>query len=179
MSENTGTTVQQSAEHAKSFAPLDPATFPSQLLWLAITFGLLYVVVRRVVLPRAGSVIEERRNRIKGYIALAEEIRRDTQVALARYTQAVADARSHAGEVAKDLREKVRLEVETERVRIEAEIDARISEAEKRIAAAKAKALATVGEIASEVASAIVSKLVDEEVTTDEVKSALVKHAAE
>ena len=61
MSENTGTTAQQSAEHPKSFAPLDPATFPGQLLWLAITFGLLYVLVRRVVLPRAGSVIEERR----------------------------------------------------------------------------------------------------------------------
>src|SRR6516225_47371 len=115
MSENVRTAVlQQSTEHAKSFAPLDPATFPGQLLWLAITFGLLYVLVRRVVLPRAGSVIEERRNHIKGDIALAEEIRRDTQVALARYTQAVTDARSHAGEVAKGLREKVKLEVETE-----------------------------------------------------------------
>jgi F-type H+-transporting ATPase subunit b len=179
MSENTGTTVQQSAEQPKSFAPLDPTTFPSQLLWLGITFGLLYVLVRRVMSPRVGSVIEERHNRIKGDLALAEEIRRDTQVALTRYTQAVADARSHAGEVAKDLREKVKLEVETERATIEAEIAARISEAEKRIAAAKAKALTSVSEIASEVASAMVSKLIDEEVTTDEVKSALVKHAAE
>jgi F-type H+-transporting ATPase subunit b len=179
MSENSGTTVQQSAEHPKSFAPLDPATFPGQLLWLAITFGLLYVLVRRVVLPRAGSVIEERRNRIKGDIALAEEIRRDTQVALARYTQALADARSNAGKVVNDMRQKVKLEVEKERAKIEAEIVARISEAEKRIAAAKARALASVGEIANEVTSAIVSKLIDEEVTTDEVKSALVKHAAE
>ena len=51
--------------------------------------------------------------------------------------------------------------VETERARIEAEIAARISEAEKRIAAAKARALASVGEIANEVTSAIVSKLID------------------
>ena len=72
---------------------------------------LLYVLVRRVVLPRAGSVIEERRNRIKGNIALAEEIRSDTQVALARYTQAVADARFHASEVVNDVRQKVKLEV--------------------------------------------------------------------
>jgi F-type H+-transporting ATPase subunit b len=174
MSENVGTAVlQQSTEHAKSFAPLDPATFPGQLLWLAITFGLLYVV------PRAGSVIEERRNRIKGDIALAEEIRRDTQVALARYTQAVADARFHASEVVNDVRQKVKLEVDEERARIEAEIAVRISEAEKRIAAGKARALDSVGEIANEVARAIVSKLIDEEVTTDEVKSALVMHAAE
>jgi F-type H+-transporting ATPase subunit b len=179
MSENTGSTVQQSAEHHKSFPPLDPTTFPSQLLWLAITFGLLYVLVRRLISPRVGSVIEERHNRVKGDIALAEEIRADTQVALARYTQAVADARSNASQVANDMRQKVKLEVEKEQANIEAEITARISEAEKRIAAAKARALASVGEIANEVTSAIVSKLIDEEVTTDEVKSALVKHAAE
>ena len=179
MSENTGTAVQQSPEHPKSFAPLDPATFPGQLLWLVITFGLLYVLVRRVVLPRVGSVIEERKNRVKGDIALAEELKRDTQLALARYTEAVADARSKAGVVANDLRQKVKLEVETERAKIEAESEARISVAEKRIAAAKARALASIDEIASEVASAIVSKLIDEEVTTDEVKSALIKHAAE
>jgi len=178
MSEYTGTAVQQSAEH-KAFAPLDPTTFPSQLLWLAITFVLLYVLVRRVMLPRVCSVIEERRNHIKGDIALAEELKLDTQGALARYTQALTDARSHAGEIAKDLRQKVALEVEKERAKIEAEIETRISEAEKRIAAAKARALASVGEIASEVAGAIVSKLIDEEVTTDEVKSAYIQRAAE
>jgi F-type H+-transporting ATPase subunit b len=126
-----------------------------------------------------GSVIEERKNHVKGDVALAEEIRRDTQLELTRYTESVAEARSKAGVVANDLRQKVKLEVDTERAKIEAEIEARISEAEKRIAAAKARALASVGEIASEVASAIVSKLIDEEVTTDEVKSALIKHAAE
>jgi F-type H+-transporting ATPase subunit b len=136
MSENTGTAVQQSAEHHKVFAPLDPTTFPSQLFWLAITFALLYVLVRRVMSPRVGSVIEERHSRVKGDLALAEEIKRDTQVALARYTQAAADARFNAGEITKDLRQTVKLEVETEQARIEAEISARIFEAEKRIAAA-------------------------------------------
>ena len=86
---------------------------------------------------------------------------------------------SCAGSCCHVLVRSLRNAVETERARIEAEIAARISEAEKRIAAAKARALASVGEIANEVTSAIVSKLIDEEVTTDEVKSALVKHAAE
>jgi F-type H+-transporting ATPase subunit b len=179
MSEHTGTAVQQSAEHSKAFAPLDPTTFPSQLLWLAITFALLYVLVRRVMSPRVASVIEKRRNRIKGDIALAEELKADTQAALARYSQALADARSNAGEIAKDLRQKVTVEVGKERARMDAEISARVSEAEKRIAAAKATALASVNEIATEVASAIVSKLIDEKITTDEVKSAFIQHAAE
>ena len=179
MAENTATVVQQSAEHHKAFPPLDPTTFPSQLFWLTITFALLYLLVRRVMLPSVGSVIGERSKRINGDIALAEELRHDTQLALARYNEALADARSKASDVVKDMRKRLELDAAKERARIEAEMAARISEAENQIAAAKARALAAVGEIASDVAGAIVSKLLDTEVTTEEVKSALIQHAAE
>jgi F-type H+-transporting ATPase subunit b len=130
MAENTATVFQQSAEHHKAFAPLDPTTFPSQLFWLAMAFALLYLLVRRVMLPRVGSVMEERSNRIKGDLALAEELRHDTQLALARYNQALADARSKANDVVKDMRQKLELDVAKERATIEAEMAARISEAE-------------------------------------------------
>ena len=101
-----------------------------------------------------GSVIEERGNRIKGDLALAEELRRDTQFALARYNQDLADARSKASDTVKDMRQRLQLDVAKERARIEAEIAARISDAENQIAAAKARALASVGEIASGLAYA-------------------------
>ena len=53
------------AGHAKVFPPLDPATFVPQLVWLAISFGLLYLLLKRVALPRVGEVIEERADRIR------------------------------------------------------------------------------------------------------------------
>ena len=177
--QKAGTAVPESAGHAKVFPPLDPGTFAPQLIWLALTFGLLYLVLKRVVLPRVGEVIEERSDRVKRDLAQAEKLRADTEKALANYEQALGDARAKAGTIAKTMRDKLTAEVDKERAKVEAQIAAKLAEAESRIAATKSKALASVGEIASEVAGVIVTRLIGKDVTKDEVKRALVQRAAE
>ena len=77
------------------------------------------------------------------------------------------------------MRDNLTAEVDKERAKVEAQIAAKLAEAETRIAETKSKALASVGDIASEVAGAIVAKLIGEESTKDEVKRALVQRAAE
>src|SRR5690606_21466156 len=62
---HTETGVAHDAGHGEaSFPPFDSSTFPSQLLWLAITFGLFYLFLKKVVLPRIGGILEVRRDRI-------------------------------------------------------------------------------------------------------------------
>ena len=63
------TAVPHEAGHAKVFPPLDSGTFAPQLIWLALTFGLLYLLLKRFYLPRVGEVIEERRERIQRDLA--------------------------------------------------------------------------------------------------------------
>jgi F-type H+-transporting ATPase subunit b len=179
MAEKTHTAVHQNGEHAKAFPPLDPNTYASQLIWLAITFGLLYLLVRRVFLPRVGAILDERNARRMGELALAEKLKSDTEAAIARYEQALTDARIKANDIAKGMRAKLASETDKERARIEAQLAAMLAEAENRIVAAKSKALASIDEVASGVASAVVLRLIDKEVTTDEVKKALMQRAAE
>src|SRR6185436_15347896 len=102
-----GTATSQEAGHAKVFPPLDSGTFAPQLVWLALTFGLLYLILKRVVLPRVGEVIEERGDRIKRDLAHADKHRADTEKALANYEQALGDARIKAGAIAKTMRDKL------------------------------------------------------------------------
>jgi F-type H+-transporting ATPase subunit b len=178
MAEQIHAAVQPSGEHTKVFPPLDPNTYASQLIWLAITFGLLYLMVRRIFLPRVDAILEDRSGRIKGDFAATEKLKRDMEVTLATYQDALRNARTKADGVAKGMREKLAAETDTERARIEAHIAAMLAEAENRIEAAKSKALASVGEIASDVASAVVARLIGKEVTTDEVKRAVAQPAA-
>ena len=163
----------------KVFPPLDASNFAPQLIWLALTFGLLYLVLKRVVLPRVGEVIAERGDRVKRDLTQAEKLKSVTETALANYEQALGDARAKAGAIIKTMRDSIAAEVDKERAKVEAQITAKLAEAEKRIADTKSRALASVGDIASEVAGGIVSRLIGTEPSKDEVKQALVQRAAE
>jgi F-type H+-transporting ATPase subunit b len=179
MAQKASTAVPESGAQPKVFPPLDAGTFVPQLVWLALTLGLLYVLLRRVVLPRVGEAIEERADRIKRDLEQAEKLRAETEDALANYEQALAEARAKSNAMAKSMRDKLTAEVDKERAKVDAAIAAKLSEAERRIADTKSKALHSVGDIAGDVAGAIVARLIGKEVSKDEVKKALVQRAAE
>jgi len=154
--------AEMAAEHGEAhgaFPPFDPSTFLSQLIWLAIFFGLLYVLLSRVALPRVATILEERNDRIADDLAEAEKLKRESDEAVAAYEQALAEARAKAHGIAQEARDKAKAEVEAERSKVEADLDAKLDEAEQRINEVKAKALAEVDAIAKDTTEAIVSTL--------------------
>jgi F-type H+-transporting ATPase subunit b len=173
------TTPAEGVGPGKVFPPLDHTTFVPQLVWLAISFGLLYLLLKRVALPRVGEVIEERADRIRRDLDQAEKLKVETEGALAAYEQALTDARSKAGGVIKTMRDSLTAEVDKERARVEAEIARKVADAEARIEQTKQRALASVNDIATETAGAIVKKLIGADVSQDELQKALVRRAAE
>jgi len=160
-------------EKSGGLPQLNPADFTPQLVWLALTFVVLYLILAHVALPRIGEVIEERRDRVQRDLDAAERFKAETDAALAAYEQAVSEARHKASGMVKDMRDKLTTETEKERTAVESQISAKLTEAEARIAATKDKALSSVNEIAAETASAVVSKLLGEEVSPAEVKKVL------
>lgn len=134
-------------------------TFVPQLVWLAITFGFLYLMMARVALPRIANVLEERRDRIADDLDQAEQFKRQTDEAIAAYEKALADARANAHEIAQATRDKLNEETERQRKSIEARLAEKIAAAEKQIAATKEKALGNVRAVAIEVADAVVTEL--------------------
>jgi F-type H+-transporting ATPase subunit b len=147
-------------EPGKVFPPLDSNTFAPQLFWLALTFGLLYVLMKRIALPKVEAAIKERRQSIERDLKAAKKLKAETQLALSRYELALSEARERASAIVKDLRDKIAAEVETERARHEALLSQNLAEAEQRIAQSKATAIAGVNEIAADIAEAIVTRLV-------------------
>ena len=176
---NTATTGHDGGAHGKVFPPLKFDTFAPQIIWLAIVFGLLYLVLKRVALPRVGEVIEERAERVRRDLELAEKFKTETAQALANYEQALGEARAKAGAIVKDMREKLSAEIEGEKAKVEAQINEKLALAEASIAATKSKALASVGDISADVAGAIVSRLLGTEVSRAEIEKALVQRTAE
>ncbi len=139
---------------------LNPLDWGPQLLWLLITFGILYLLMVYVALPRIGSVIEARAARIANDLATADKLRRQTEEAIAAYEQALAEARQKAHAIVEEGRTKLKAEQAEERTLLESELAARTAEAEARIAAAKSAAMKDVNAVAADVAADIVRRLI-------------------
>ena len=169
------TTVAQDGSHDSGvFPPFDPATFPSQLLWLAITFGALYLLMSKVALPRIGSILENRKAIFDADLAAADASRQQTDAAIAAYEAALATARSNAQGIATETRDAIQADLSSKRQAVEAELTSKVTAAEARIAATKAEAMTHVDDIATETAQSVVTQLVGD-VSTDSVRSAVAK----
>jgi F-type H+-transporting ATPase subunit b len=152
---------------------LNPNDFAPQLFWLALTFGVLWWLMAKVALPKVGGVIEERAQRIQRDLDEAQRLKGETEKALADYEASLASARNRASGIAKDIREKLAGEVDGERKKVEAQVASRVADAEKRINDMKTKAMAEVGQIASDTAEAIVAELQGKPAARDEVAGAV------
>jgi F-type H+-transporting ATPase subunit b len=158
---HTGTSVEVPASgHAREFPPFNKQTFPSQLLWLALTFAALYLLMARIALPRIGSILERRRSRISGDLAEAQRLKGESDAAIASYEKALADARGRAQALVNDSRQRQAADAEAGRKALDATLNARIAQAETGIAATKSAAMVNVRGIATEAAAAIVERLI-------------------
>jgi F-type H+-transporting ATPase subunit b len=155
------TALHTETGHAEVFPPFDPSTFSGQLVWLTITFVILYVVLSRAALPRIGNIIDSRRARIEGDLREAERLRGETEKAVGAYEAALAEARKNAQKIAEETRDSIKSDIAGKRASVEAELAGRMTEAESRISATKNTALANVDGIAADTAQALVARLSD------------------
>ncbi len=160
--------------HEKQLPPFfRQETFSSQLVWLAVCFVILYWFLARVALPRVGTIIEQRRQRISRDLDEATRLKEETEKAIASYEQALAEAKAKAHTIAQETRDALQAEVSKEQEQVEQEIATKLEEAENRIADAKAEALSHVHEVASDTTRALMNKLLGVKVPDQELNEAV------
>lgn len=159
---------------AVGFPPFDASTFGSQLLWLAITFGALYVIMARVALPRIGEILEVRQDRIESDLAEADRMRQRTDQAVEAYEKELAEARQKAHGIAEQTRADNSAAADARRAEVEAELSKQVATAEARIQATKTEALKNVDAIAADTAAALVGQIAGK-VSAAEAASAVKK----
>ena len=155
-------TTEEGAHEATVFPPFDASTFPSQILWFALTFAVLYVLMSRVALPQIGSIIDKRKARIEGDLKEAERLRGETDKAVAAYEQALSDARKNAHGIAEETRASIKADLDGKRKAVEDDLSRKVADAEARITQNKNAAMTRVNEIAAETAVALVTQLTGE-----------------
>lgn len=88
--------AEHGGEHAGGLPQLNPATFPTQIFWLALSFGALYYLLSKKALPVVAQVLEERQARISADLSKAAGLKEEAEAVLANVDKAMAEARTQA-----------------------------------------------------------------------------------
>jgi F-type H+-transporting ATPase subunit b len=171
--EATKTEVGHDAGSHAAFPPFDSSTFPSQLLWLAITFGGLYYVMSRIALPKVGAVIQSRKAKIARDLDDAAAMQQQADAAAAAHEKTLADARAKAQSVALEARDKLAVETEARRKALEDQLSAKLALADQQIAATRAQAMSNVESIARDAAGAIFERILGRPADADAIAKAV------
>lgn len=143
---------------------LATADFAPQLIWLAITFIALYLVMWRVVLPRIVDVLQERQRRIDDDLVTAEGLKREADEALAAYEKALADARADAHGTASETRDAIKKQAAEREAELDATLARENQESDARIRAAQEEGRAHVRHIAIDAARTVTRRLIGADV---------------
>jgi F-type H+-transporting ATPase subunit b len=149
------------------------STYASQLFWLLVTFGLLYFVVGRTMVPKIVATVDQRDARIAGDLAAAEQARLAADRTEATWRAEMDAARSAAQAATSAAKARAAGAYEGQVKAADADLHERLVHHDLAIANAKADALANLSAVAAEAAQAMVAKLTGVEVGAEQAADAV------
>ena len=149
------------------------ADYAPQVVWLAITFVALYLILSRLALPGIARTLGNRESRLNGDLEAAERLKAEADVSLAAYRKSIADARAAAQGELKQAAAEMAAEAAKRESAFMMEVNNRTRAAEAAIGAAKSAALGDVHSMASEAARQLVARLTGVEPATADIAGAI------
>ena len=150
---------------------LNPEFWVSQIFWLTLTFGILYIVLSKLILPKISANLELRKSQIQENIEAAEKQREDSELKLKEFEEIILKSKSQAKNIFKETREKALKDIDFKRETLEKQIDEEIKKAEKEINELKKTAPEKISKIAIETSSEILKNLIGAEINNSSISA--------
>jgi len=169
-------TAVESSE-SSGMPQLNPEFWLSQIFWLIITFGILLVVLSKLILPKISENLEIRKTQILENIASAENQRKESDAKLKEYEKIIIDSKNEAKNYFNKAREKIVKDIDKKKKALDIEIAEEINKAEKEILDLKNNSPEKIKKIAAETSSDLVKQLIGVDVNNSSI-SAIVEDIA-
>ena len=150
---------------------LNPEFWISQIFWLTLTFGILYLVLSKLILPKISANLESRKSQILENIEAAEKQREDSETKLKDYEEIISKSRLDAKTIFNQAREKALKDINAKREVLDKQIDDEIIKAEQEIKILRENAPEKINKIAIETSSELVQKLIGAEINNSSISA--------
>ncbi len=162
--------ITQGAE-SEGMPQLNPEFWISQIFWLTLTFGILFLVLSKFILPKISANLETRKSQILENIDIAEKQRKESEDKIKEYEKIILKSKDEAKTLFSEARKKVLSEINVKKETLENEINKEIKIAEKEIIELKNNAPEKVNKIAIETSKELVKELIDAEVNNSNISA--------
>ena len=150
---------------------LNPEFWISQIFWLTLTFGILYAVLSKLILPKISANLESRKSKILENIEAAEKQRADSEIKIKEYEEIISRSKLEGKTIYNQVREKTLKDINAKREVLDKQIDREISKAEEEINALRKSAPEKINKIAIETSSELIQKLIGVEVNNSSISA--------
>ena len=150
---------------------LNPEFWISQIFWLTLTFGTLYIILSKLILPKISANLELRKSQIQENIEAAEKQKKESEIKLKEYDEIILKSRLKANDIFKDSREKVIKDINIKKEALDKQIDEEIKKVEKEINQLKETSPEKINKIAIEISSDILKKLIGADVNNSSISA--------
>ena len=150
---------------------LNPEFWVSQIFWLTLTFGILYVVLSKIILPKISVNLESRKSEIQENIEAAEKQRQKSESKILEYNKMISKSKLEAKNIFKDAREKAMKDINSKKEVLDNQIDDEIKKAEREIVLLRKTAPEKINKIAIDTSSELVQKLIGADVNNSSISA--------
>jgi len=150
---------------------LNPEFWISQIFWLILTFGIMYFILSKFILPKISNNLESRKSQILENIEAAEKQREDSETKLKEYDEILLKSKMEAKSLFNQTREKALKDIGSKKEVLDRQIDAEIIKAEKEIKELRVKAPDKINKIAIETSSELLEKLIGSEINSSSISA--------
>jgi len=150
---------------------LNPEFWVSQIVWLVLTFGILYIVLSKLILPKISDNLESRKSQILENIETAETQREESEKKLKEFEKIILESKLEAKNYFKEARQKILEDINNKRVALEKDIDNEISAAEQEVNNLKITSSEKIKNIAVETSSELIKQLIGEEANSSSISA--------
>ena len=148
---------------------LDPEFWFSQIFWLVITFGILYLVLSKLILPKISDNLETRKSQVLENLELAEKQRNESEEKLKEFDNIILKSKIDAKNLFNESRRKLLDDINNKRQKLDEEIDKEVKIAESEIEQLKKKSPEKINKIAIETSADLIKQLINADINNSSI----------
>ena len=164
------TSICSSAESG-GMPQLDPEFWVSQIFWLILTFGFLFIILSKLILPNISKSLETRKSQILDNIEIADKQRDDSEKKIKEYENIIFESKNEARNIINEAKQKVIEDLKNKKTILEKEINNEIMIVENEINELKKRSPEKINQIAIDASSDLLKQLVGIEVNKSSISA--------